>query len=130
MSIAASVANVRPTACITIPGYFVSNTADSPPKAKASSAAYTGAVTGDHSFLKIVAIATTSPPIAPSQIQGVTTDASHAVRTVLQTQVAGTTTRNSRNAVLFTLPSSVIGGALGSPRTLLTPAATAASHPR
>src|SRR5260370_14266058 len=125
MSIAASVANVRPTACITIPGYFVSNTADSPPKAKPSSAAYTGAVTGDHSFLKIVAIATTSPPIAPSPIQGVTTEGSNAVRTWLQTQVAGTTTRNSRNAVLFTVPSSVIGGALGSRRTLLNAVARA-----
>src|SRR5260370_31987269 len=113
MSIAASVANVRPTACITIPGYFVSNTADSPPKAKPSSAAYTGAVTGDHSFLKIVAIATTSPPIAPSQIQGLTTAGTNAVRTWLQTHVARTTTTNSSNALLFTVPSSVMPGGVG-----------------
>src|SRR5213082_3015338 len=53
-----------------MPGYLTSSSADSPPSARPSSAAYTGAVKGDHSFFRTVAKATTSPPIAPSMIQG------------------------------------------------------------
>ena len=115
-SIAASVAKVSPTDCMTIPGYLTSSSADSPPMASPSSAAYTGAVNGDHSFFRTVAKATTSPPIAPSTIQGAATDGSRAARTWLQTQAAGTTTRKSRNAALLTVPSSVMGGAVGSRR--------------
>src|SRR2546426_2574766 len=76
-----------------------------------------GAVTGDHSFLKIVTSATTKPPIAPTMIQGPATDGWSAARTCAQTHAAGTTTRNSRNAVRFTVPSTVIAGAVGSRRT-------------
>ena len=115
-SIAASVANVRPTDCITIPGYFTSSSADRPPSASPSSAAYTGAVNGDHSFFKTVAMAMTRPPTAPSMIQGAATDGSRAARTWLQTHAAGTTTRKRSNAALLTVPSSVMGGAVGSRR--------------
>src|SRR2546423_974311 len=52
-----------------------------PPSASPSSPAYTGAVNGDHSFFQIVATAMTSPPIAPSMIQGAATDGSSAART-------------------------------------------------
>src|SRR5438093_12621280 len=76
-----------------------------------------GAVTGDHSFLKIVTRATTKPPIAPARIHGPATDGSSAVRTCAHTHAAGTTTRNNRNAVRFTVPSIVIAGAVGSRRT-------------
>src|ERR1700704_3110112 len=75
-----------------------------------------GAVTGDHSFLKIVTTATTKPPIAPTMIQEPATDGSSAVRTCAHTHAAGATTRNSRNAVRFTVPSTVIAGAVGSRR--------------
>src|SRR5437588_380682 len=74
------------------------------------------AVIGDHSFLKTVAKATTRPPIAPSMIQGDATAGLRAARTWLQTQAAGTTTRKRRNAALLTVPSSVMGGAVGSRR--------------
>src|SRR5213078_2766552 len=74
-----------------------------------------GAVTGDHSFLKIVTNATTRPPIAPTMIQGPATEGSSAVRTCAH--AAGRTTRNNRNAVRFTVPSTVIAGAVGSRRT-------------
>src|SRR6266700_3226720 len=57
-----------------------------------------GAVTGDHSLLKIVTNATTRPPIAPTMIQGPATDGSSAVRTCAQTHAAGRTTKNNRNA--------------------------------
>src|SRR6266571_6750279 len=76
-----------------------------------------GAVTGDHSFFKIVTNATTRPPIAPTMIQGPATDGSSAVRTCAHTHAAGTTTKNNRNAVRFTVPSTVIAGAVGSRRT-------------
>src|SRR2546421_11755955 len=99
-----------------MPGYLVSSSAESPPSASPSSAAYTGAVTGAHSFLKIVTIAATSPPITPSMIQGPTAEGAAAVRTWLQTQAAGTTTRNRSRAALLTVPSSVMGGAVGSRR--------------
>src|SRR5438094_10379969 len=75
-----------------------------------------GAVTGDHSFLKIVTRATTKPPIAPARIHGPATDGASAVRTWAHTHAAGTTTRNSKNAVLFTVPSTDIEGAVGSRR--------------
>src|SRR5437879_3437849 len=99
-----------------MPGYLTSSSAESPPSASPSSAAYTGAVRGAHSFFQTVATAMTSPPIAPSRIQGVATEGSSAVRTWLQTQAAGTTTRKRSNAALLTVPSSVIGGAVGSRR--------------
>src|SRR3989442_14843375 len=73
----------------------------------------TGAVTGDHAFLTIVTIAAMSPPITPSAIHGPATAGSKAVRTWDHTQAAGTATRNSRNAALFTVPSSVMAGAGG-----------------
>src|SRR2546430_5596248 len=50
-----------------------------------------GAVTGDHSFLKIVMNATTRPPIAPTMIQGPATEGSSAVRTCAHTHAAGRT---------------------------------------
>src|SRR5712691_9801347 len=65
-----------------------------------------GAVTGDHSFLKIVTNATTRPPIAPTMIQGPATDGSSAVRTCAHTHAAGRTTKNNRKAVRFTVPST------------------------
>src|SRR5947207_7738579 len=76
-----------------------------------------GAVTGDHSFLKIVTNATARPPIAPTMIQGPATEGSSAVRTCAHTHAAGRTTKNNRNAVRFTVPSTVIAGAVGSRRT-------------
>src|SRR6266513_385393 len=76
-----------------------------------------GAVTGDHSFLKIVTNATTRPPIAPTMIQGPATEGSSAVRTCAHTHAAGRTTKNNRNAVRFTVPSTAIAGAVGSRRT-------------
>src|SRR2546421_11316970 len=76
-----------------------------------------GAVTGDHSFLKIVMNATTRPPIAPTMIQGPATDGSRAVRTCAHTHAAGRTTKNNRNAVRFTVPSTVIAAAVGARRT-------------
>src|SRR2546426_7429585 len=75
-----------------------------------------GAVTGDHSFLKIVMNATTRPPIAPTMIQGPATDGSSAVRTCAHTHAAGRTIKNNRNAVRLTVPSTVIAGAVGSRR--------------
>src|SRR5438034_3086828 len=57
-----------------------------------------------------------SPPITPSAIHGPATAGSKAVRTWDHTQAAGTATRNSRNAALFTVPSSVMAGAVGSRR--------------
>src|SRR5256884_6053358 len=97
-------------------GYLPASSADSPPGEGPSGGAYTGAVKGDHSFFRTVAKATTSPPIAPSMIQGAATDGSRAARTWLQTHAAGTTTRKRRNAALLTVPSSVMGGAVGSRR--------------
>src|SRR5260370_35697369 len=73
-----------------------------------------GAVRGANAFLKIGTHGATKPPIAPSAIHGLATAGSSAPRTWDHTHAAGTTTRNNRNAVLFTGPSSVIGGAVGS----------------
>src|SRR2546423_11099375 len=75
-----------------------------------------GAVTGDHSFLKIVTRAIPRPPIAPVMIHGPATAGSSAVRTCAHTHAAGTTTRSSRNAVLFIVPSTVMAAAGGSRR--------------
>src|SRR5437763_17096427 len=76
-----------------------------------------GAVTGDHSFLKIVTNATTRPPIAPTMIQGPATEGSSAVRTCAHTHAAGRTTKNNRNAVRFTVPSTVLAAAAAARRT-------------
>src|SRR5437899_1482012 len=58
-----------------------------------------------------------SPPITPSAIHGPATAGSKPARTWDHTQAAGTATKNKRNAALFTVPSSVIAGAVGSRRT-------------
>src|SRR5437870_12734685 len=79
-----------------------------------------GAVTGDHSFLKIVTNATTRPPIAPTMIQGPATEGSSAARTCAHTHAAGTTTTNNRKTVRFTVPSTVTAAAVGSRRTTST----------
>src|SRR2546422_7396098 len=76
-----------------------------------------GAVTGHRSLSKIVTNATPRPPIAPPRIHGPATDGLSAVRTCAHTHAAGTTTKNNRKAVRFTVPSTVIAGALGSRRT-------------
>src|SRR6266853_6029468 len=76
-----------------------------------------GAVTGDHSLLKIVTMPTTKPPIAPTMIHGPATEGLSAVRTCADTHAAGGTTKNNRNAVRFTVPSTVMAGAVGSRRT-------------
>src|SRR5260370_16801134 len=73
-----------------------------------------GAVRGANAFLKIGTHGATKPPIAPSAIHGPATAGSSAPRTWDHTHAAGTTTRNNRNAALFTVPSSVMGGAVGS----------------
>ena len=48
-----------------MPGKRCSNFAEIAPMKKPSTSAYSGAVTGDQVFLKIVTMARTKPPIAP-----------------------------------------------------------------
>src|SRR5438093_9715 len=66
------------------------------------------------SRIRFSAATTTMIPL--TTIQGPATDVSSAVRTCAHTHAAGRTTKNNRNAVRFTVPSTVIAGAVGSRR--------------
>ena len=67
-----------------------------------SSAAYSGAVIGDHSFLKHVTIAVMKPPIAPTITSGMA-PAGFSVKR-FQTKKAEMTAMARRMPVLFTAP--------------------------
>ncbi len=54
-----------------MPGKRCSNIAEIAPSARPSTTAYSGAVTGDHAFLKTVTSASTRPPINPPQTNGI-----------------------------------------------------------
>src|SRR6202041_2588100 len=63
---------------------------------------------GDHSFLKIVTIATTNPPTSPIPISGNTASEVRAWKNRLQLHAAVATTQISRTPVLLTVPVNVI----------------------
>ena len=68
----ASVPKVSPTACMTMPGYCASKTAEIAPKNKPSAIAYSGAVMPECYFLNMVIRAKTRPAMAPPTAQGMT----------------------------------------------------------
>src|SRR6266851_1856476 len=106
-SITKSVPNVRPTACIATPGYVRSNMAEMPPSARPSRSAYIGAVSGAHSFLKMVTSATTKPPKRPPIIHGMAASGAWECDRP-QVHAAVATTQSRRKPVLLTVPCSVI----------------------
>src|SRR5436309_140465 len=64
---------------------------------------------GAQSILKLVTNPKPSPPSTPHMMKGIAAAAgSNAPTTRDHTHAAGTTTRNRRNAVLLTVPSTVI----------------------
>src|SRR4029450_6036981 len=79
------------------------------PRKRPSSAAYSGVVTGAHSFLKIVTRATTKPPIAPPI--GKMPPAAWAARAWCQVKAAQATRMSRERPVLLTVPCSVIASA-------------------
>src|SRR3954466_8409941 len=72
-NIAIATPNVKPTACITRPGYFSLNasfnTAEIAPNAKPSSMPYAGDKYGAKVGLKLIAITDIKPPIKPTHIK-------------------------------------------------------------
>src|ERR1035438_6750280 len=70
-----------------------------------------GAVTGDHSLLKLVARAKINPPNKPTSISGATAAMLRAGKNWLQVQAAVTSEQRSRTPVLFTVPESVMRSA-------------------
>src|SRR5690606_33454236 len=78
--------------------------------ASPSSTAYSGAVTGDHSFLNTVTSATTRPPIRPPQTKGIR-PSMPPVKNRLQVYIAAASVSTSRNAVLLTVPFRVMAPA-------------------
>ena len=62
---------------------------------------------GDHSFLKMVTIATTNPPTSPIP-SGNTASEVEARKNRLQLHAAVATTQISRMPVLLTVPANVI----------------------
>src|SRR3546814_13323773 len=91
-----------------MPGYFASKTAEMPPRKRPSTSAYMGAVTGAHSFLKIVTIARMKPPIRPPQTYRPPTMPSGVISTLFQANAAVITASTSRIAVLPTVPFRVL----------------------
>src|SRR6516164_3658337 len=67
-----------------------------------------GAVTGDHSFLNTVTIATMNPPSAPTRSSGETAPKSRSTRNRYQVQAAVAKAQISRIPVLFTVPLRVM----------------------
>src|SRR3546814_11281205 len=91
-----------------MPGYLASKTAEMPPRKRPSTSAYMGAVTGAHSFLKIVTIARMKPPIRPPHPYRPPVMPSGVIATLLQAKAAVITASTSRIAVLPTVPFRVI----------------------
>src|SRR3546814_14654996 len=91
-----------------MPGYLASKTAEMPPRKRPSTSAYMGAVTGAHSFLKIVTIARMKPPIRPPHTYRPPVMPSGVIATLLQAKAAVITASTSRIAVLLTVPFRVI----------------------
>src|SRR5207249_10932573 len=85
--------------------------------ARASSPGLMVRAIGDLAVMLVATFKKEWSPIAPTMIQGPATEGSSAVRTCAHTHAAGRTTKNNRNAVRFTVPSTVIAGAVGSRRT-------------
>src|SRR5277367_615526 len=102
-----SVPKVRLTAWIATPGAEAFIIAEIPPSTRPSSKAYTGAVNGDHSFLKMVTSAMMNPPIPPAISSG-NTACGPSVTNLSQVHAAVATVQISRMPVLFTVPCSVI----------------------
>ncbi len=67
-----------------------------------------GAVTGAHSFLNTVTMATINPPSAPTSSRGATSAKSRATRKRYQVQAAVAKAQISRIPVLFTVPLRVM----------------------
>ena len=108
------VPKVRPTACITMPGKRSSNIAETAPRNRPSSTAYSGAVYIAHSFLNTVTSATTKPPIAPPQTYGITAPglpAAIAAENCDQVNSAPARVSTSSSAVLLTVPFRLIAPA-------------------
>ena len=74
---------------------------------KPSKRAYSGAVIGDHCFLKMVTKAIINPQIAPPKINGITA-CGPLVKNNFQVQIAGINKRININKVLLTVPSIVM----------------------
>ena len=94
-----------------MPGKRSSNIAETAPRNRPSSTAYSGPVTGAQVFLNTVTSAITKPPIAPPQTQGITAPglpAASAAENCDQVNSAPAKVRTSRNAVLLTVPFRVI----------------------
>src|SRR5579862_3696527 len=70
-----------------------------------------GAVTGDHSFLKIVTMATMNPPNNPIKTIGPAALKSRVCRNELQVHAAVAMAHTSRMPVLFTVPFTVMRAA-------------------
>src|SRR5690606_32090470 len=91
---------------MTIPSYRWLYSAEIAPRKKPSTSAYSGAVTGDHSFLNAVTMAITNPPIAPPHTYtpkpgaGVPSGPS----AWFQANAAVSTVNSSRKPVLLTVP--------------------------
>src|SRR5690606_40132258 len=95
---------------MTMPSYRWLYSAEIAPRKKPATSAYSGAVTGDHSFLNAVTMAITNPPIAPPQTYtpkpgaGVPSGPS----AWFQANAAVSTVNSSRKPVLLTVPLRLI----------------------
>src|SRR3546814_20032692 len=103
-----------------MPGYLASKTAEMPPRKRPSTSAYMGAVTGAHSFLRIVTIARMKPPIRPPHTYRPPVMPSGVIATLLQAKAAVITASTRRTEVLP--PGQV--------RVLTPPAAAGPTVPR
>src|SRR3546814_2220829 len=104
-----------------MPGYLASKTAEMPPRKRPSTSAYMGAVTGAHSFLKIVTIARMKPPIRPPHTYRPPVMPSGVIATLLQAKAAVITASTSRIAVLPNVPFRVIAPPAAREKTVPTP---------
>src|SRR3546814_13775549 len=86
-----------------MPGYLASKTAEMPPRKRPSTSAYIGAVTGAHSFLKIVTIARMKPPIRPPHTYRQPVMLYVVIATLLKAQAEVLTATTSTSAVLQTV---------------------------
>src|SRR3546814_17564589 len=83
-----------------MPGYLASKTAEMPPRKRPSTSAYMGAVTGAHSFLKIVTIARMNPPLRPPHTYRQPDMPSGVITTLLHPKPPVITARSHRIEVL------------------------------
>ena len=98
---------------MTIPGYWASRLADTPPRNKPSASAYTGASSGAHVCLKQITRPVTRPTMSPPMAHGIALpgSASSPANVLDHVKQAEPIAKSNRKSVFWAVPLTVMTSA-------------------